>query len=183
MLPKMSEKQFNINELLDKKKQLEKQEKEFIEEIGPSDLMYRVEDVTDHTNKKNNRKMIPRQKQTLFEYCQRYNGVVDELRDIKTAIQKYNAKTVVGLIQQRDNARKKLVLLTKLKENVPREKKFGRQVTRQDKDGVALETVDIIEEPMFTREEIGVLFDEVAAQERKCNTAIQKENLNARIKI
>lgn len=179
----MTEKQFNINELLDKKKQLEEQEKEFINGIEAKDLLYRVDNVTDHTNNKNNRQLIPRQKQTLTEFCQKYNGMVDELKSIKIAIQKYNASKVVDKIQERDNARKKLVLLEKLKELVTREKKFGRQVSRQDKDGVALETVQSTEEPMFTREEIDSFYDEVAAQERKCNTEIQKENLNAKITI
>jgi len=177
----MSDKQFNVNELLERKKQLEEQEVEIRDGIEPKDLVYTEEEVVDHTNNKNNRSVIPRKKQTLAEFSQKYNGVVDELKKCKVAIQKFNADNVLGMIQERDSTRKKLLLLDKLKEHVPRENRFGRKVTRQDKDGVALETVEIKEEPMFTREEIDAKYDELAAQERKLNTGIQKENLNAKI--
>jgi hypothetical protein len=66
---------------------------------------------------------------------------------------------------------------------VLRDKKFNREVTREDKDGVALETVETTIEPMFTREEIEALMDKLAAQERKINTEIQRINLNAKIKL
>ena len=177
----MTTKQFNINELLERKKQLEEQENEFRANIDPKELVYREEQIKDHTNSKNNREVIPRSKVTLAQYCKKHNGIIDELKNCKVAIQKFNAEKVLGKIQERDSVRKKVLLLEKLKALVPRENQFGRQVTRKDKDGVALETVEIKEEPMFTREEIDKCFDELAAQERKLNTEIQKENLNAKI--
>jgi len=175
--------EYNINELLEKKKQLEEQEKELIQGVDAEDVTYRLETIVDHTSKKNNRQIESKKKVTLLEFMQRYNGTIDELTRVKTAIQKYNADNILGKIQERDNNRKKIRFLEKLKAVALREKKIGRQVTRQDKDGVALETVEVIIEPMFTREEIDKKFDELAAQERKINTEIQRENLNAKISL
>ena len=192
--------EYNINELLEKKKQLEEQEKELIQGVDAEDVTYRLETIVDHTSKKNNRQIESKKKVTLLEFMQRYNGTIDELTRVKTAIQKYNADNILGKIQERDNNRKKIRFLEKLfsvivsfkkkirfleklKAVALREKKIGRQVTRQDKDGVALETVEVIVEPMFTREEIDKKFDELAAQERKINTEIQRENLNAKISL
>jgi hypothetical protein len=174
---------YNINELLEKKKTLEQQEAEFRGNINATDLTYREEKIIDHTASKNNRVIVARSKITLADYCQKYNGIVDELKRCKTAIQKYNAQKVLGLIQERDGVRKKIILLENLKRIIPRNKATGRKVTRQDKDGVALETIEVTEEPMFTREDIDKQFDTLAAQERKLNTEIQRENLNAKIEV
>ena len=179
----MSERTFNVNELLERKKQLEDKEKEMLTLVTKESLEFRQENIIDYTNNKANRTLMPRPKVSLTEYMQVYNGVVDELSKVKGAIQKFNADSLLGEIYLRDNARKKLVYLERLKALVPREKKFGNQVTRQDKDGVALERIEVTIEPMFSREEIDNQFDEIAAQERKTNTNIQRKNLEAKISL
>ena len=56
-------------------------------------------------------------------------------------------------------------------------------MNRQDKDGVALEISDFKIEPMFTREEVEKLMNNLASQERKINTEVQRLNLNAQIEL
>lgn len=66
---------------------------------------------------------------------------------------------------------------------LPKDKKHQRQVTRQNKEGVALETTESTVEPMFDKKDVEKRMNEFAAQERKINTSIQKENLNAKIEV
>lgn len=173
---------YNVNELLEKKKMLEGQVKEKIM-VEPEMLRYTEKKIIDHATPKNTRTVVPRQKQNLVEFSRAFFGMVDELKKVKTVTQEYNAKHVLGMLQERESIRTKHAYLGLLRQNVIREKKFNREVTREDKDGVALESEETTIEPMFTREEIEALMDKLAAQERKINTEIQRINLNAKIKI
>lgn len=53
----MADKTYNINELLEKKKDLEKQIGE--EEINKEELVFEITEIRDHVNKDNNRTIQP----------------------------------------------------------------------------------------------------------------------------
>ena len=174
---------YNINELLEKKKELENHIIEKEKDINSEELKYMKEDITDHTNAKNNRTLEPRKKINLNEYCHTIFGLIDELAKVKTAIQKYNAEISLGMLQEREQIRRKNAFLAILKPKLIRETQYGKRMNRQDKDGVALEISDFKIEPMFTREEVEKLMNNLASQERKINTEVQRLNLNAQIEL
>lgn len=171
---------YNINELLEKKKALEEKIEEKLK-IDGSTLTYGEEDIIDYSNPKNNRKIIPRERVDFITYRQEFYGIVEELAKVKTAIQKYNAKNVLGKIQERENIRSKIEYLKRIKPVLPTESKNAQRVTRQDKDGKSLEVIRTKYEPMFEKKEVEEELDRLAAKERKINTEIQKLNLNAEI--
>jgi len=173
---------YNINELLEKKKELESQilEKGNVE---VDDLRYVEEETIDYTNEKNNRTLKPKVKVSLIDFSQTFNGFVEELSKVKTAIQKYNSEKVLGRLQERESVRKKIVFLQAIKKRLPVEVKFGQKVSRQDKDGQTLEIVKVKQEPMFEMKDVEKQLNALSAQERKLNTEIQKLNLDASIEL
>ena len=173
---------YNINELLEKKKELEEQIAYKISEIKPDDLQYTERTVTDIQSGKDS-KFAPKEKQTLREFTQQLYGYIEELEKVKTAIQQYNAEKILGEIQKRETARLKLTALKTIKNRIPANRDRTRKVTRQDKDGVALETTEVNIEPMFKIEDVEKEINTYAAQERKINTHIQKVNLDAEIEL
>lgn len=174
---------YNINELLEKKKELEEQILEKTKGLTTKDMEFRKEVIIDHTHEDRESKYTPKPKQSLNEFCQVVFGLIDELEKVKIAIQKYNADKVLGDIQKRESARIKYSYLSQMKKLLPSDKSHSRKVTRQDKEGVALETTDITTEPFFDTEEIEKQMNQFAAQERKINTTIQKKNLEAEIEL
>lgn len=175
---------YNINELLERKKELEAQILEKSKELNCEELKYRKEVTVDHTrDDKNISEYIPREKQTIDEYTKPIFDMIDELAKVKTAIQKYNASKVLGDLQKREATRIKHNYLSAVRQNLPKDKEHSRKVTRADKDGVALETTEVSAEPMFDRKEVETRMNQFAAQERKINTSIQKQNLNAKIEL
>lgn len=174
---------YNINELLEKKKELEEQILEKTKGLTSEDMKYKKEVIIDHTHDDRQSVYSPKPKQELSEFCQVVFGLIDELEKVKTAIQKYNAEQVLGDIQKRESARIKYSFLKRMKDLLPKDKSHSRKVTRQDSDGVALETTDITTEPFFESEEIEKRMNQYAAQERKINTSIQKKNLDAKIEL
>jgi len=175
---------YNINELLERKKELETQLNEKAKELDCEELKYRKEITVDHTrNDKNISEYIPREKQTIDEYTKPIFDLIDELAKVKTAIQKYNAQKVLGELQKREATRIKHNYLSIIKNKLPKDKEHSRKVTRADKEGVALETTEVSVEPMFERKEVEKRMNQFAAQERKVNTEIQRQNLNAEIEL
>ncbi len=174
---------YNINELLEKKKELERQIVDKVQEVNCEELKYRKELTVDHTRDDRKSEYIPREKQTVDQFCHEIYGLIDELMKVKTAIQKYNASKVLGELQKREAVRVKHKFLEAVKGNLPKDKEHSKKVTRQDKEGVALETTEISVEPMFERKEVEKRLNELASQERKINTGIQKQNLNAKIEL
>lgn len=173
---------YNINELLDKKKFLEAEiyEKQHFDQ---KEVTYQEEEIVDRLNSKNNRKVVPRAQVTLNEFVQTYNSLVEELAKVKTAIQQFNAKEVSELLQKRDSVRRKIQYLQNIKTKVPRDKTANRQVISQDSNGVPVETILKTVQPMFELSEVEKQLNELAAEERKLNTEIQKLNLNAKISL
>jgi len=174
---------YNINELLEKKKELEEQIFEKVSSVNGEELKYRKDVTIDHTREDRTSEYVPRPKQNIDQFTQETFGLIDELVKVKTAIQKYNAQKVLGELQKREAVRIKHKYLDSIKHNLPENKEHKRQVTRQDKDGVALETTEITVEPMFEKKDVEKRMNEFAAQERKINTDIQKQNLNAKIQL
>lgn len=173
---------YNINELLERKKDLENQIAEK-RKINPEELKYAKETYTDHTNATNTKVYEARPRVTLDEYARIMQSLTEELSKVKTAIQKYNAEKVLDLIHEREAARTKIAYFKDVKANLLRDTQHGRRVTRQNKDGETLESADVLVEPMFKVEEVQKRIDQLAAQERKLNTAIQKQNLDASIEV
>jgi len=177
-----TEKKFNINELLERKKEIEQQ---IESEVAPEakELQFIEQTITDYTNPKNNKKITTREKVDLNAFGNKFNGMVDELAKIKTAIQRYNAENVLGKLNDRDAVRKKIEFLTNIKSALIKEKQYQKKVTREGKDGETLESTEIVMEPMFSRDDVEKQLNQLCAQERKINTEIQKLNLNANVKI
>lgn len=173
---------YNVNELLEKKKDLEAQIKEKIS-VNSDDVKFIEDKIIDHTNDKNTRTIVPRAKVSLIEFTRTYFGIADELANVKTAIQQYNASKVAAMLQERDAIRTKIGYLKSIKIVLPKEAGYGRNINRQDKDGVTLETFERRTEPMFPKEEVEKQINQFAAQERKLNTAIQKLNLEAEVEV
>jgi len=174
---------FNINELLEKKKDLEGKIVEAVKNIKTSDLEYVKEIVIDHTREDKESIYEPRKQETLENYSQQMYGYISDLAKVKTAIQKYNAEKVLGMLQGRESARIKINFLKKIKAALPSEVGHTRDVTRRDKEEVALESIDKTTTPMFDAKGIDKQLDQLAAQERKTNTEIQRLNLEAQIEI
>lgn len=174
---------YNINELLERKNELEVQVKELAGLVTSDVLKYRKEIRIDHTNGDKKSECVLRPKVTLTVFTQKVFGRIDELEKIKILIQKYNAENVLGEIQKRESARNKIGFLNLVKKNLPRDTLHNRDVSREDPDGVALESLDVTTEPMFPADDVDVMHDQFAAQERKINTSIQKKNLEAVIEI
>jgi len=170
---------YNINELLEYRKEIEKQIRERMG-FSVNELIYTEKNIIDFTNEKNNRTMTDRARVTSEQFCQEIFGLIDQLAKVKTSIQKYNAEQVAELLNTRDAIRSKIKFLEIVKKTLPKEKKQGRQVTRQNDKNETLEVTEIVVEPMFELKPIEKQFNEFAAQERKLNTEIQKTNLNVR---
>lgn len=178
----MPKDKYNINELLEKKKSLELQIADKIS-VGPDEVKFYEEKFIDFTNANNNRTNTPRAKQTLDEFSASFSSMVDELARVKTAIQKYNASEVLGKIQLRESVRFKIARLNNIKKALVRDSQSTRTVTRASKDNETLEVKEVKIEPMFKREDIDKQLNELAAQERRTNTEIQKINLNAAVDL
>jgi hypothetical protein len=172
---------YNINELLDKKKDLEKQLDNF-KKVDTLELLYTKEVFTDHSNDDKTKTIEKRPKITFAEYTQKFNTTIEELRKINIAIQKHNANNVVELLQQRDEARAKIAYLDSIIMYLPRDRNHQRGVSRQH-EGKIIESVEMITEPMFDIKEIEKQYNEAAALERKLNTNIQKINLNSEVEL
>ncbi len=172
---------YNINELLEKKKELESQIQEELN-IDSNTLVYQKEKLKDLQNNID-RDIEVRPKKSLNEYSQKHNGLVSELSKIKTAISKFNAEFVSENLYKREASRNKIEYLKRIKSNLKKDKQEGRRVTRTNSDGVALEIVDFEIRPMFEYEEVEKLINQTSAEERKLNTEIQKINLNAEIEL
>lgn len=175
-------KTYNINELLEKKKELETQITEVLGELNSKELTYEKQTFIDLVNKTEKEFEI-KKKQDLTQFSQKYLGLVDELAKIKTAISKFNADNVAELLYKREKARTTLQYLKKIKETLPKNKNVGTKVHRQNSEGVALEVVDYEIVPLFNIEAVEKRLNETAAEERKVNTEIQKINLNATIDL
>jgi hypothetical protein len=175
-------KTFNINELLERKKELENKIKIELD-VDKESLLFVEQTITDHTNPKNNKKIVLREKKSLVDYSQKFNGMAEELAKVKTAIQKHNADAVLGKLHERESVRKKIEYLNKIKMFLTKDKKYQRSVTRTGKEGETLETTEITNEPMFSRDEVDKQLNQLAAQERKINTEIQKLNLEAKVTL
>jgi len=174
---------FNVNELLEKKKDLETKVVAGIKGVKSSDLEYIKEIRIDHTRNDKESVYEPRKPESLENYSQQMYGYISELASIKTAIQTYNADKVLGLLQKRESDRIKINYLNKIKAALPSGVGHTREVSRSDKDEVALESTDKTTLPMFDIREIDKQLDQLAAQERKTNTEIQRLNLAAEIEI
>ena len=174
---------YNINELLERKNEIEAQVKDLVKMVTSDILKYRKEVRIDHTNGDKTSEYIPRPRVTLTLFTRKVFERVEELEKVKTLIQKYNAENVLGEIQRRESARNKIGYLNLIKKNLPRDTQHSRDVSREDGEGVALESLDVTTEPMFPADDVDVMHDQFAAQERKINTSIQKKNLEAIIEI
>jgi len=111
------------------------------------------------------------------------NSLGTELASIKSAIQDYNAKEVLGLLAQRDSLRLQIEYFKKIQSILPTEKKQGSRILRRGEKGETLEDLWQIAEPMFDYREIEKRIDELSAEQRKINTEIQRRNLNAKIEL
>ena len=178
----MTDKKYNINELLDEKKHLEEQ---IIEKVNVSsrDLTFVKETTIDRQDKKNNREIVLKPKVSLVNFSQVYNGYVDKLAKVKTAIQKFNANDVAELLQNRDAVRSKILLLKSVKDHLPDDLAKSRSVISTDKDGSPIEVLETINEPMFELSDIDTQLDKFCTEERKLNTDIQRLNLSAEITL
>lgn len=174
-------KYYNINELLERKKELEQQIQE-LRDIDSNELQYQKEIFTD-VNSGQIKTYEHREKVSLIDYTMKFNGLLEELAKIKTTIAKFNAKEISEMLYKRDLCRTKHDYLKNIKNKLSKNKQQGRKVTRQNNEGVALEFVDFELSPMFSIEEVEKQMNETAAEERKLNTEIQKLNLNAKLKI
>lgn len=173
---------YNINELLEKKKELESQISEVKNYTTTQNLTYKKETYTDFTQKNSKPKVIePREKLTLNKYSEKFMSLVSELAKTKTAIAQFNALHTAELLYKREKARLSIDFLKMLKTNLPKENQEFRKVLRQNSEGVSLEIVDVEVKPMFSIEDVEKYLNETAAEERKLNTQIQKINLDAKI--
>ena len=176
-------KQYNINELLEYKKELEANVEEKMNEITNESLKYEEIKSIDHKNSKRNKTYKPREQVNLQEYYQQLFGFIDELAKVKIAIQKYNADKILALLQQRDAMRKKHSALIKIKANLPKKKHRATVPVRENEDGEVLETEEHVSEPMFPVKDVETQLSQFAAEERKTNTKIQQMNLSAKVKL
>lgn len=176
-------KEYNINELLEYKKELESQITEALG-IPADDLTYNKTEITDHTREKNNITIYEKKPQITIEtYTTPSFGLMDELAKVKEAIQTYNAKSIIDLLQKREAIRNKIVLLDAIKTNLPKSEEHNRTPSRVTTEGATLETTERWAKPMFSLETIEKMKNEFAAEERKLNTQIQKQNLDAKITL
>ena len=79
---------YNINELLERKNELEEQLKEKVSLVNSDVLKYKKEIRIDHTNGDKKNEYVPRPKVTLTEFTQKVFGIVDELEKVKTLMLK-----------------------------------------------------------------------------------------------
>ncbi len=175
---------YNINELLEKKKAIEK---ELMEKsrINSEDLIFEKQKIIDHKNEKRTKEYVPREKIGLTNYVTEVSSLAKELAQVKSAIAKHNVDALEGLLQNREALRLQRDFLTALKDTLKKVKKtFVRNVTREVHDtGEALETTETTTEPMFSGKEVEKMLSNVAEQERKINTEIQKVNLSAQVEL
>ena len=177
----MTNTKYNINELLERKKDIEQELNHT--EINTNDLIYTKTTYIDMLNSKNNKEFISRDRIDLEEYTAKYFGLLDELSAIKTLIQEFNAKEVLGLLHERSKLREKIKYLELIKQYLKTDKTFDRRTTKQDERGQTLEITETITEPMFEISKLEKWINELAAQQRKINTEIQKRNLNAQLEF
>lgn len=178
----MAKTKYNLNELLERKKELETKIQEE-NNINANNLVYEKQTIVDVNNTKNSRVIETRPQVSLNDFTMKFNGLLNELTKIKTEIVKFNAENNINLLNKRESAREKIKYLTKIKQNLKKDKQEGRKTTRTDNTGVALEYVDFTIKPMFDIEEVEKQLNESSAEERKLNTQIQKINLNAQIEL
>lgn len=173
---------YNINELLDKKKELDSQISEMLN-INQVDLTYEKQNFKDlHNNTEKAYELRPQK--SLDQFSQKFNGLVSELSEIKTAISIFNAQETSALLYKRESVRNKITYLNNVKRALtPIQPNQGRKVTRHDVNNVALEVVDFEIRPMFEVEVVEKQLNEASAEERKLNTQIQRVNLNAEIEL
>jgi len=180
----MNTKTYNINELLEYKKELEADIGQKNSEITNESLKYEEFNTTDHKNSKRNKTYTPRKKVSLTDYYQELFGLIDELARVKIAIQKYNAEQVVDELHKRTALRMKHEVLTNIRSNLPKKKHRQSSVTRENTEtGEALESEEHIVEPMFPIKDVEDQLRQTASEERKTNTQIQKTNLSAKITL
>jgi len=173
---------YNINELLEKKKEIETQIRDFATEITALSLTYKKDVYTDLASKEE-KVYEDKKKLSLNEYTQKFNGLVEELAKIKTAISKFNAEFTAELLYKREKARNTFMCLNSIKNHLPTNDEKGRKVTRTNNEGIALEMYDFEKVPMFAMNELENRINETAAEERKLNTKIQLLNLQAEIEL
>lgn len=172
---------YNINELLERKKDIESEINN--SEIKNNDLTHTKTEYIDTLNSKNNKIIESNNKIDLKEYVTKFFGLLDELSVIKTAIQEFNAKEVLGLLHKRNALREQIKYMQIIKNNLKSDKKFNRVTTRTDESGSPLEITETTTEPMFEIKDVEKWINELSSQQRKINTGIQKLNLNAEIDI
>lgn len=175
-------KKYNINELLEKKKELEEQILENLT-INEQDLIYEKQTINDVINKGNNRTIETRKQITLKNFTQKFNNLIVELSKIKTTIIEFNAVNTSDLLHDRESTRNKIGYLKVIKSNLKKDVQQGRKITRQNNNGETIEFVDFEIKPMFEMDEVEKQLNESCAEERKLNTEIQKINLNAEIEL
>jgi hypothetical protein len=178
-------KEFNVSELLERKKEIEGRMKEIIV-LNPDELVYETQETVDYTAKKEDKKKVftPRERVDLNSFLAEFNGLVSELAKVKTAIANFNAESVAELLMQREEARQKIAMFQRIKQVFPKKLPTqSREVTREGSEGETLEAKHILKEPMFPLSSVEKQLNEACAQERKLNTEIQKLNLNAKITI
>jgi len=177
-------KTYNINELLEKKKAIEK---ELMEKsrINSEDLIFEKQKIIDHKNEKRTKEYVPREQIGLDVYVTEVSSLSKELAKVKSAIAKHNVQALEGLLQNREALRLQRDFLTTLKDTLKKVKRSRRaDVTREvHETGEALETTEITTEPMFAVKEVEKMLSNVAEQERKINTEIQKVNLSAEVEL
>ena len=175
---------YNINELLEKKKAIEKELMEKAR-INSQDLIFEKRKIIDHKNESRTRDYLPRDQAKLGEFVLEVSSLSQELARVKSAIAKHNVQKLEGLLQDRESLRLQRDFLTSLRDILRRIKKtFNRDVTREVVDtGEALETTEITTQPMFAVKEVEKMLSNIAEQERKINTEIQKINLSAKVEL
>lgn len=173
-------KKYNINELLDKKKELESQIKEF--SVTEDSLTYTKDKFID-LNSKYVKEVELKPKITLKVYIEKYIGITGELAKIKSAIAKFNAKHTCELLVKREKVRVEIMLLDEIKLKLPTGNKIGKDVVRTNSEGIALEMKEYEILPMFSIDSLDKMKNELSAEERKLNTQIQKINLDANLEL
>ena len=173
---------YNINELLEEKKELEDQIIEFGRGVSTEKLTHKLVTTTDHTKDVEPIVYEPQPVVTLDNYLEGFNTMVKRLADIKGAIQDYNAKNILGKLQTREQLRSKIDVLTNIEGTLPINGDKETQPIR-GRDNILIQSVVTETKPMFNKKEVRKQLNELSAQQRKINTEIQKENLNAKIDL
>ena len=114
-------KTYNINELLERKKELEAQVTETLNGISAEELTYKKENHIELATNRN-KEFENKEKQDLNKFSIKFNGLVDELARIKTAVSKFNAENISELLYKRETARNTVAYLNKIKQYLPKNK-------------------------------------------------------------